>query len=221
MSRSIGGEHWVALKGGLPTIAVRDLEIQRRENDLALATFGRGFYILDDYTPLRGITETEPRRGSLPLPGQGRAALHRDQPARVCLPLDKAFQGDNYFIAPNPAFGAVFTYHLKDGLKTRQERRLEAEKKADEEQDDVALPELRCAPRRGRGARSEHHPHRARCRRQRGSAGDGSPRQGPPPGRVGSALPVVVDRSTPIPGPQRTVGLAADRAAGASRGPTR
>ena len=52
-----GGGSWVRLRGGLPTIAVRDLEIQRRENDLVLATFGRGFYILDDYSPLRTVDE--------------------------------------------------------------------------------------------------------------------------------------------------------------------
>src|SRR4029077_1586116 len=51
-----GGKKWVQLKGGLPTIAVRDLAIQQRENDLVLATFGRGFYVLDDYTPLRSVT---------------------------------------------------------------------------------------------------------------------------------------------------------------------
>ncbi len=49
------GGHWIQLKGGLPTIAVRDLAVQKREHDLVLATFGRGFYILDDYTPLRGL----------------------------------------------------------------------------------------------------------------------------------------------------------------------
>ena len=52
-----GGEKWIQLKSGMPTIAVRDLEIQRRESDLVAASFGRGFYILDDYTPLRHITD--------------------------------------------------------------------------------------------------------------------------------------------------------------------
>ena len=52
-----GGQNWVQLKGGIPVVAARDLEIQRRENDLVVATFGRGFYILDDYTPLRGLDE--------------------------------------------------------------------------------------------------------------------------------------------------------------------
>src|SRR5262249_15616689 len=50
-----GGKKWLRLKNGLPTIAVRDLAIQRQENDLAVGTFGRGIYILDDYTPLRGL----------------------------------------------------------------------------------------------------------------------------------------------------------------------
>ncbi|MBP1612160.1 MAG: photosystem stability/assembly factor-like protein, partial [Acidobacteria bacterium] len=50
-----GGASWIQLKGGLPVIAVRDIEIQRRENDVVLATFGRGFYVLDDYTPLRNL----------------------------------------------------------------------------------------------------------------------------------------------------------------------
>jgi hypothetical protein len=50
-----GGKHWVRLKGGLPTIAVRDIVVQRQENDLVIATFGRGFYVLDDITPLRQL----------------------------------------------------------------------------------------------------------------------------------------------------------------------
>ncbi len=51
-----GGKEWVELKEGLPSIAVKDLVIQKRESDLVIATFGRGFYILDDYSPLREVT---------------------------------------------------------------------------------------------------------------------------------------------------------------------
>ena len=47
------------MKGGMPPSQVRDMTVQKRENDLVLATFGRGFYILDDYSALREIT---PRR---------------------------------------------------------------------------------------------------------------------------------------------------------------
>ncbi|MEM8960425.1 MAG: glycosyl hydrolase, partial [Acidobacteriota bacterium] len=52
-----GGNSWIELNGGVPTIAWRDLAIQKRENDLVGATFGRGFYIFDDYTPLREVSE--------------------------------------------------------------------------------------------------------------------------------------------------------------------
>ncbi len=51
-----GGRHWVQLKGGLPTVQVRDLAVQKRENDLVLGTFGRGVYVLDDYSALRELT---------------------------------------------------------------------------------------------------------------------------------------------------------------------
>ncbi|HSL17291.1 MAG TPA: glycosyl hydrolase [Methylomirabilota bacterium] len=126
-----GGRHWVGMTGDLPTIAVRDLEIQRRENDLALATFGRGFYVLDDYTPLRHLSEDALAADAALFPVKD--ALRYVETSRLGLPtLAKAFQGDTYYTAPNPPFGAVFTYHLKDGLKTRRERRLEAEKEAEE-----------------------------------------------------------------------------------------
>ena len=49
------GESWMDFSSGLPTIAVRDLEIQTREGDLVAATFGRSFYVVDDYTPLREL----------------------------------------------------------------------------------------------------------------------------------------------------------------------
>jgi photosystem II stability/assembly factor-like uncharacterized protein len=134
------GAHWVRMKGGLPTIAVRDLDVQRRENDLALGTFGRGFYILDDYTPLRTISQESLDREAALFPV--RDALRYIEVSRLGLvPLDKAFQGDTYFTAPNPPFGAVFTYHLKDGLRTRQERRIEAEKEADEAGETLPYPD--------------------------------------------------------------------------------
>jgi photosystem II stability/assembly factor-like uncharacterized protein len=47
-----GGKKWIRLKGGMPTINVRDLAFQERENDLVVATFGRGFRVLDDVAPL-------------------------------------------------------------------------------------------------------------------------------------------------------------------------
>ena len=51
-----GGNDWTELNGGIPTISFRDLAIQKRENDLVAASFGRGFYVLDDYTALRNVS---------------------------------------------------------------------------------------------------------------------------------------------------------------------
>jgi photosystem II stability/assembly factor-like uncharacterized protein len=113
-----GGQKWIQLKGGMPTIAVRDMDIQRRENDLVLATFGRGFRVLDDYTPLRQISETALEQEALLFPVKD-ALMYVEQ-----LPLGlrgKSFQGASFYTAENPPFGAVFTYYLKEGIKTQKE----------------------------------------------------------------------------------------------------
>ncbi|MBS3806196.1 MAG: hypothetical protein KGY60_01715 [Bacteroidales bacterium] len=125
-----GGGHWTELTAKAPTIAFRDLAIQRRENDLVGASFGRGIWILDDYTPLREVSQSQLEQ---------EAALFESRPAWWYIqrsPLGgggKASQGDSYYIAPNPPFGAVFTYYLKEGLKTQQQIRQEKEKKMAEE----------------------------------------------------------------------------------------
>ncbi len=119
------GKRWVKLAGEAPTIAVRDLAIQRREDDLVAATFGRGFLVLDDYSPLRAMArETLTAEAALYAP---RKALWYI-PRRTLGGAGKAYQGDDYFVAPNPPFGAVFTYHLREGLESRGERRKKAEK---------------------------------------------------------------------------------------------
>ena len=127
-----GGAKWVQLKGDLPTIQMRDLAIQQRENDLVVATFGRGFYILHDYAPLRGAAVTVERD----------AALLPVRDARVYVPAQPlgGGQGDALWTAPNPAFGAVFTYYLKDELKTRKAKRQSTEKEAAKKNADVPVP---------------------------------------------------------------------------------
>jgi len=116
-----GGRHWIQLQGNVPTVAVRDLEIQPRETDLVAATFGRGFLILDDYSPLRHVSEEVLSREGWLFPVKD-AWMY--QPSDPLGGAEKASQGDAYFTAPNPPFGAVFTYYLEDGLETRRERRL-------------------------------------------------------------------------------------------------
>jgi photosystem II stability/assembly factor-like uncharacterized protein len=130
-----GGKKWVQLKGGLPTIAVRDLAIQKRENDLVLATFGRGFYVLDDYTPLRGVSLEVLAKEAELFPVKNALMYIQSEPLGGS---GKGSQGDNYFTADNPPFGAVFTYYLKDELKTRKKKRQDAEKEA--EKNKVTLP---------------------------------------------------------------------------------
>jgi photosystem II stability/assembly factor-like uncharacterized protein len=122
-----GGAKWVRLEGGLPTIQVRDLAVQKRENDLVVATFGRGFYILDDYSPLRALSPQALSAAATLFPVK-RAWMY--VPAQPLGLRGKSFQGESFFTAPNPPFGAVFTYRLKDELKTRRKLRQETEKKA-------------------------------------------------------------------------------------------
>ncbi|MEW6758968.1 MAG: glycosyl hydrolase, partial [Acidobacteriota bacterium] len=132
-----GGGTWFRLKGGLPTIAVRDLEIQRREDDLVVATFGRGIYILDDYSPLREATAEALKRPAALYPVK-RAWLYVPS-SPLGLP-EKASLGDAFFTAPNPPFGAVFTYRLKEEIRSLRKQRQEAEKKAAEEKRAVPYP---------------------------------------------------------------------------------
>ncbi len=131
------GVHWVPLKGGFPTIAVRDLAIQIRENDLVVATFGRGIYVLDDCTALREASAAVLEKD---------AALFPIRRALVYVPTTplgfpgKGFLGDAYYAAPNPPFGAVVTYSLKEELKTKKKLRQEREKNAEKEKGSIPYP---------------------------------------------------------------------------------
>jgi photosystem II stability/assembly factor-like uncharacterized protein len=131
------GDHWVQLESGVPTIAVRDIEIQRRENDLVLGTFGRGFFILDDYSPLRSMSEEE--LGAEAILFEPRDALIFNESFELGY-NDKAFQGDAFYTAPNPPVGAVFSYYLKEGLQTLRDERREAEKETEEGGGSVSYP---------------------------------------------------------------------------------
>ncbi|HVA57094.1 MAG TPA: hypothetical protein VNF92_04340 [Gemmatimonadaceae bacterium] len=128
-----GGQHWTRLKDGLPTIPVRDLVVQKREDDLVAATFGRGYYILDDIAPLRELTPAVLASDAALLPVK-RAPLYMQTS-----PLGDS-RGGNFYRAPNPPFGAVFTYYLKDAIKTRKEIRQAAEKAAAKKSEDVFYP---------------------------------------------------------------------------------
>ena len=132
-----GGQKWLQLKGGLPTIQVRDLSIQKRENDLVVGTFGRGIYILDNYTPLRSLTPEMLKQEALLFPVKDAMMYIQSQPIGG---RGKSFQGESYYTAENPSFGATFTYYLKDALKTKKEKRQEAEKETAKKGAIVPIP---------------------------------------------------------------------------------
>ncbi len=135
-----GGKKWVKLGGGAPTISFRDLVIQTRENDLVAASFGRGFWILDDYTPLRKVSAEQLRSETLLFPVRDADWYIPRLPLGDFEANGKASQGDGFFVAPNPPFGAVFTYYLPESLKTLKEKRREAEKKLEKEGADTPYP---------------------------------------------------------------------------------
>jgi photosystem II stability/assembly factor-like uncharacterized protein len=127
------GAHWIRLKGGLPTIQVRDIDIQRSENDLVLGTFGRGFYILDNYTPLRQASEQALESPAILFPVKD-ALRYVEKRSRI------GSRGATFYTADNPPYGAAFTYYLKDGFKTLEEQRIEVEKKARKANEEPKIP---------------------------------------------------------------------------------
>src|SRR5882672_3608857 len=132
-----GGQKWIQMRGGLPTIQVRDLAIQKRENDLVVGTFGRGFYILDNYTPLRLLRPEMLKQDGLLFPVKDALMYIQAQPLGG---RGKSFQGESFYTADNPPFGATFTYYLKEELKTKKAARQEAERNAQRRNTPVALP---------------------------------------------------------------------------------
>jgi len=131
------GKKWVQLKGGLPPIAVRDLAIQKREGDLVVGTFGRGIYVLDDYSPLRAARPADLEQDTVAFPVKRALGYVPSTPLGL---RGKSFLGESFFTAPNPPFGAVFTYYLKDEVKTRQKKRQEAEKEAEKKGQEIRYP---------------------------------------------------------------------------------
>jgi photosystem II stability/assembly factor-like uncharacterized protein len=120
-----GGANWSKLGSGLPTIAVKDIDIQRRENDLVLATFGRGFWVLDDYSPLRSLTPELLNQEAAFLPGRAGLVFIETSPLGYG---KEDFLGATFFKASNPAIGAALTFHLKTAPQSLKAKRQETEK---------------------------------------------------------------------------------------------
>ena len=129
-----GGKKWIRLRTNFPTIPVRDLAIQERENDLVLATFGRGFYVLDDYSPLRQLT---------PELFQKDGHVFQAKPAVIEVPETgkaRGSQGEQHWMAENPPEGAVFTYWIRESPRTLRQRRQDAARTADQKKAAPSYP---------------------------------------------------------------------------------
>ena len=117
------GEKWHKFSNGLPTIPVRDLTIQRRENDLVLATFGRSFYVLDDYSPIRNFSKNSLNQ---------KAVLYEPRKALQYTPEIGGTRsgGSASFKTENPKYGTTISYYIKDGYKSLAQKRVENENSA-------------------------------------------------------------------------------------------
>jgi photosystem II stability/assembly factor-like uncharacterized protein len=132
-----GGGNWHKLTGGVPTISFRDLKLHRRDTDLVGATFGRGFYVLDDYTPLREVAAGT-------VGGAGGLFPVRDawwyvpyQPGQA---PTRPELGSDDFTSDNPPHGALLTYYLAEAPTTAREARQAEEKALREKGADTPFP---------------------------------------------------------------------------------
>jgi len=97
------GASWTDLRLGLPPLAVVDLKVHPRDNDLIIATHARGFYILDDATPLQQIARSRPTDVTLfpPMPA-----------VRYTPASDTSVLGNRVWVARNQPYGALISYYL-------------------------------------------------------------------------------------------------------------
>lgn len=129
-----GGDQWIELTGGVPTISFRDVRIQRRENDLVAGSFGRGIYILDDYSSLRNINAKALESEALLFSKPTTRLYVEDE-------LHSSSQGDEQWVTDNPPYGATFTYYLRDSYKSAKDLRVKADKKLAEQGKGTVFPD--------------------------------------------------------------------------------
>ena len=131
------GKNWKELSMGLPTIAVRDIAIQREMNDLVLGTFGRGFYVLDDYSILRSVENKQVQEKAMILPIRDAIMWEKSNP--LGLP-GKSFQGDNFYVGENLDPVAMINYYYSENFKSLKDKRRDNEKTLIEAKKDVSYP---------------------------------------------------------------------------------
>ncbi|GAB5550940.1 MAG: hypothetical protein Sapg2KO_05310 [Saprospiraceae bacterium] len=108
------GNSWTQMKGKLPTIAFRDLEIQKRENDLVAASFGRGMYILDDYAWMRTLKDLDNEKAQIFPIKDAQQYFQRGDLGYA----RKGSLGANFYTADNPPFGAAINLFIPQSLQS-------------------------------------------------------------------------------------------------------
>ena len=131
------GTNWFKLSGGVPTIPFRDLKLHRRDNDLVGASFGRGFYVLDDYSPLREIAAGALAAEATLFPVRDAWWYVPYQPSQA---PGRPEAGSDDYTTENPPFGALLTYFLREAPTTAREARQASEKALREKGADVPFP---------------------------------------------------------------------------------
>ncbi len=126
------------ISGGLPqSICVRDIAVQERDNDIVIATFGRGFYIIDDYSVLQTIKKEDLEKKATIFPMMDGLVFYPSQPYGH---KGKSFQGESFYLAENPPIGATIRYYVKDDYKSLKDKRKELEKEKIKNNQAVAYP---------------------------------------------------------------------------------
>jgi photosystem II stability/assembly factor-like uncharacterized protein len=130
------GENWHKVAGA-PTIAFRDIKLQRRDNDVVGATFGRGFYILDDYSALRSMADAGFGKSATLFPVRDAWWYIPSEPSQATgLPT----LGSDSFTTDNPDFGAIFTYYISEKFETSKDLRKAAETSLRKKGENVSFP---------------------------------------------------------------------------------
>ncbi len=126
------GGKWYRLRNGLPTIQVKDLDIQERENDLAVATFGRGWYILDDYSYIRELSEENLNKD---------VHIFNIKDALLYYPSsNQNYQGEVHFSVPNPEPEVRIIYNIKEDHETLRQKRMKDQREAEKQNGEIRYP---------------------------------------------------------------------------------
>lgn len=136
------GKSWKKLNAGLPTINIRDMAIQERENALVLASFGRGFYVLDNYAPLREISNSVLEKEAHLFEVKTGKMFKTWRPLGGLGSKEKGFQGETFYTSANPPVGVEFYTWIKEAPESLKAKRTKQEKAAFKAGKEIPYPTL-------------------------------------------------------------------------------